>query len=145
MPVYMTTIPRLMFAMPYTLRYNSAMRRHKRLQRLREAADRGEGEMPKPRARSITGAHCCPALPITLPLPVDCLQIGLPTYHFLHSRARPVWLGQSQYSSDLKPSPHSHQAAQSLGSRSANAMGMRMATIRTRQWQSSMMKLACRQ
>lgn len=36
-------------------RYNSAMRRQKRLQRLREAADRGEAEMPKPRARFGTG------------------------------------------------------------------------------------------
>jgi hypothetical protein len=35
-------------------RYNSAMRRQKRLQRLQEAVDRGEAKMPKPRARSNT-------------------------------------------------------------------------------------------
>ncbi|KAL1508491.1 hypothetical protein AB1Y20_004592 [Prymnesium parvum] len=37
-------------------RYNSAMRRYKRLQRLQEAAERGEGEMPKMRARSTSGS-----------------------------------------------------------------------------------------
>ena len=36
-------------------RYNSAMRRQKRLEKLHEAAARGEVEMPKPRARSVTG------------------------------------------------------------------------------------------
>ena len=34
-------------------RYNSAMRRQKRLEKLHEAAARGEVEMPKPRARSV--------------------------------------------------------------------------------------------